>query len=182
MRIKYIPNLITIFRMMLIVPFVLSLMLGYYRFAFFTFLLAGISDGVDGYLARQFAWTSQFGAFFDPLADKLLMMSGFIVLAWLGKLPLLLFWIVVLRDVVIISGVGGVFYVRGDIEVDPSKISKINTALQVLLIACLLYEMAFVPLAKESILAVMIMVAFTSITSLIGYVYQGIKHAFFEQS
>lgn len=179
MKLKYIPNIITLIRILLIVPFLVAFFREQYHVAFYIFLIAGFSDGVDGYLARYFNWQSHFGAFIDPLADKLLMMISFICLAWLGVIPLILFWIVILRDIIIMSGVGGILYIRGEIDVQPSLVSKLNTVLQIALIAFLLFELAYHTLADQFIFGLMIAVTITTIASLVGYLFVGIKHAFF---
>lgn len=179
MSLKQIPNIITVMRIILIAPFLYAMLNDQYSMAFYIFLVAGLSDGIDGFLARHFQWTTQFGVFMDPLADKLLMMSSFIVLAWFGKLPLWLFVIVILRDVVIMSGIAGIFYVRGNVDFEPSMISKINTGLQVLLIGLLLFELAFHAVAAYLLEGVMYCVAVMTLLSLMGYVWDGLRQAFF---
>lgn len=180
MKAKYIPNIITALRLILVFPFLIFLLKSHFEFAFYIFLIAGFSDGIDGFLARHFHWTSYFGAVMDPIADKLLMMGSFYALAWLAILPLWLCVIVILRDVVIMSGVGGVYYARGHINFEPTLISKINTGFQVALISLTLFSMAFWPLPQNLILVIMGVVSVTTVLSLVGYVWVGIQHVFFD--
>lgn len=181
MMIRYIPNVITVLRILLVAPFLYAFIQGDYRLAFYIFMLAGASDGIDGFLARHFNWTSKLGAFIDPLADKLLMMSSFTLLAWYGHLPIWLFVVVILRDIIIMSGVGGVMYIRGgDVDFEPSLVSKLNTVFQVLLVAGVLFELAYWPLPDNLIMGIMGILVITSVLSVLGYVIEGIKKAFFD--
>src|SRR6185437_4183681 len=102
---KHIPNALTLFRLVIIVPFLLFLFKHEYVYAFYTFFLAGISDCLDGWSARYFGWQSYFGSFLDPMADKLLVAASFISLAILGVLPWWLVILVFLRDFSIAVGV-----------------------------------------------------------------------------
>src|SRR3989442_15920185 len=101
MKLRTIPNIITTLRLILIAPFAYYLLHAQYTPAFYLFIAAGISDGADGFLARTFNWQSKFGAFADPLADKLLITSSYLLLGYLGKIPLWFMSLVLLRDIVI---------------------------------------------------------------------------------
>lgn len=171
MKLKHIPNLITIARIILVWPFLGYLIAGHYKVAFYLFMIAGFSDGVDGFLARKFKWTSEFGAFTDPLADKLLLMSSFIALASLDQLPIWLMLLVIARDAVIIAGVGGWFQFRGELEFEPTLLSKFNTALQVGLIFCLLFELAYWALPAVFIRSLIITTAITTTLTFFDYVW-----------
>lgn len=175
MKLKHIPNVITSLRFILVLPFLSFLLAEHYDKALYVFLVAGLSDGIDGFLARHFSWTSYFGAFMDPLADKCLMMSSFVALAHLGLLPFWLCVIVILRDIVIMSGVGGIYYIKGHIDFEPSMISKVNTGFQVALICLILFKMTFWPLPEWIVMMVIAVVTVTTITSLFGYVWVGLK-------
>ena len=83
-----VPNLITLIRLLLVPSVVFALLTGYMGWAFAGFLLAGISDGIDGFIARHFDQRSELGAYLDPMADKLLLVSVFVVLGYMGELPL----------------------------------------------------------------------------------------------
>src|SRR3990170_4410241 len=99
-----LPNYITLFRVVLI-PFFINLMVyGYYREALAVFVVAGGTDALDGMIARLMKAQTELGAFLDPMADKLLIISAFVTLVLLGKLPVWLVIIVVSRDVIIALG------------------------------------------------------------------------------
>lgn len=129
-----LPNFITLFRILLVAPFAWALLRGEYGLALALFVLAGISDGLDGWLARRYGWRSALGAVLDPLADKLLLVTAYLVLGWLGFLPLTLVIVVLARDVIIISGAAAYRILFGHLDMAPSFISKLNTVLQVTLV------------------------------------------------
>lgn len=114
------------------------------RAAFFVFLLAGISDAVDGYLAKRFNWTSELGAYLDPLADKILIVSIYIALAVAGEIPLWLVVAVVSRDILILLAVLLSWLVGRPFRIKPLAVSKMNTAAQLVLAATVLGDNAFV--------------------------------------
>jgi cardiolipin synthase len=129
-----IPNLITAFRFFLVAPVVLLLLNERFYSALVLFGVAGLSDGLDGYLAKRNNWTSRLGALLDPLADKLLLVSCFVTLGVMGLIPLWLVVLVVLRDLVIVTG-AIVFHMRVErLEAAPSMVSKLNTVTQILLV------------------------------------------------
>jgi len=140
---KNIPNIITIIRFVLIIPIITSLLAREYPTALFVFFVAGVSDGLDGLLARRFNWTSRFGAIADPLADKMLMLLTYITLAYLGKIPLWLMAAVIGRDLIIIVGALLYHFVIEEPKYGASFISKVNTSLQLLLVGTLLFEATF---------------------------------------
>lgn len=144
MILKHIPNALTLFRLGLIAPFLIFLYQQEYVNSFYTFMLAGLTDGLDGILARKFGWQSFFGSFVDPLADKLLIASSFISLALIGILPWWLVALVFSRDLTISMGVMGWYYfIRRKLDFIPTSLSKINTALQLTLVTLCLFELAF---------------------------------------
>ncbi len=104
MNLSWLPNAISVFRIALIIPVVMGVIDGQYSLALGLFLIAGISDGVDGFLAKRFDWHTRLGALLDPIADKLLMAASFVTLAYVGQIPVWLAGIVVFRDLVIIGG------------------------------------------------------------------------------
>ena len=129
---KHIPNLICVIRMILVAPIVWSLADGRYGLALALTLIAGLSDALDGYLARRFDWKSWLGGLLDPAADKLLMFSLFVTLTWLGWVPVWFTAIVIGRDLVIIGGTIAYQVLVGPIEGDPTFVSKANTVFQIL--------------------------------------------------
>jgi cardiolipin synthase len=119
-------------RILLIVPIVLYLVRSEFQLALLLIVLAGLSDGLDGYLARRFAWTSRVGGLLDPLADKLLFVSVFGALTWINLVPIWLLVVVIARDVVIVSGAIAYEVLIGPVEPDPSKVGKLNTVVALL--------------------------------------------------
>lgn len=143
MYLKSIPNLISIIRIILIIPVLLLIYRESYDFALFLFLLAGLSDALDGYLAKKFDWRTRVGALLDPVADKLLVAGTFIILTWLGLVPFWLATIVVSRDIIIALGVFIYSFVYEPFHGEATKISKINTFLEILYVLMVLSSEAF---------------------------------------
>lgn len=140
---KNIPNYITLVRLILI-PFFINLMnYGYYREAFIVFLVAGITDALDGMIARLTKTQSEVGAFLDPMADKLLIVSAFVTLALLEKLPVWLVIIVVSRDVILALGSLVLSLLGYRLKINPSLLGKTTTGMQLLVIALTLVIVAY---------------------------------------
>lgn len=138
-----IPNFITLGRVIL-VPIVFWLMLtGELKVAFVLFVIAGVSDGVDGYLAKRFGWTTELGAYLDPLADKLLLVCIYIALGVAGHLPLWLVIAVVSRDVLIVLGVMLSWLLANPVHIHPLVVSKLNTVMQIVLAAVVMADQGF---------------------------------------
>ena len=107
------------------------------------FFLAGFSDGLDGFLARRFSWHTRLGALLDPIADKLMIASTYATLAWVGQIPLWLAIVVVSRDVVIVGGATAYNFLIAPVKGEPTRISKLNTALELLFVVTVLAQAAF---------------------------------------
>lgn len=137
-----IPNLITILRLILVPAVVLAMLQARWDWAFAGFLVAGISDGVDGFIARRFNQQSTLGAYLDPVADKLLLVSVFVVMSFIGQLPLWLVVIMVSRDALIGCAVVLSAVMTHPVEMKPLFVSKANTAIQIVLAALVLGELA----------------------------------------
>lgn len=138
-----LPNCITIARV-LSVPVMLWLLLGgRYQAAFFLFMLAGVSDAVDGWLAKRFDLQTELGAYLDPLADKLLVVCIFVAMGWLGELPSWLVIAVVSRDLLIITGVMLAWVLDHPMRIQPLVVSKANTFSQLLLASVVLADTGF---------------------------------------
>ncbi len=138
-----LPNLITIARLIL-VPIVLWLVqIGEYELAFITFILAGASDAVDGYLAKRWNVQSQLGAYLDPIADKALLTALFLMLGWLEAIPIWYVIMAVSRDILIVGGVVLSFILAIPVQIKPLPVSKANTAFQIALVSLILAERAF---------------------------------------
>ena len=134
MKPRDIPNLITVFRFLLVPPLVWLLLNDRYAGALVVFGVAGFSDALDGFLAKRFQWTSRLGSLLDPLADKLLLIASFITLGWLHVIPLWLVVLVCLRDLVIVTGAISYHFLIEPLTAEPSLISKLNTLVQILLV------------------------------------------------
>jgi len=139
---RHLPNIICLLRIALIWPTSAALAAGEYFAALAFFIAAAVSDGVDGYLAKRFGWTSDLGRFLDPLADKLLLIVVFVQCAWLGLIPWWLTAAVVARDVMI--GLGALIYRLwfGPLKGRPTVASKINTGAQLLYVMLMLLHAA----------------------------------------
>ena len=147
-----------------------------YDLALILFFVAGITDGLDGYIAKKFNCASQFGAILDPIADKLLIASAYIMLAILQDIPFWLLVVVMFRDLVIVVGFLVLVTLRDDVKMIPTYISKINTFLQIALMVTVLMEKAawlVIPLLVDTLI---IGVLITTVISGIQYVWLwGIK-------
>ena len=131
-----LPNLITLLRIGAIPVFLILLVDERYTEALIVFILAGITDSLDGLLARWLDARTTLGAFIDPLADKLLLVSSFVILAFLGDIPRWLAVLVIMRDVIILIGYSVLFFVTGHaIEVRPTLIGKASTFFQLLTVS-----------------------------------------------
>lgn len=139
---RHLPNLICLIRLLLIWPIVVALHKGQYLGALALFIAAAVSDGLDGYLAKRFGWTTELGKFLDPLADKLLLMTVFVQAAWLGLVPWWLTAAVVARDVMI--GLGAFIFRLwfGPLRGRPTLMSKVNTATQLVYVMLVLLNAA----------------------------------------
>ena len=127
---------------LLSVPVVVYLILnGFMTFAFWLFIAAGISDGVDGYLAKTLGQSSALGAYLDPIADKTLLVGVYLTLGHAGYLPNWLVIMVVFRDLIIVGGIILLHIYTDGVRVRPLLISKVNTAAQIALIALILTEL-----------------------------------------
>jgi cardiolipin synthase len=135
-----IPNAITVLRFFLVPPVVILLLQERFTAALLVFGVAGFSDGLDGFLAKRFDWRSRLGGIIDPLADKLLLVSSFVTLGWLGLIPAWLVLLVILRDLVIIAGATFYHMRIEQFEAEPSIASKLNTGTQILLVLAVLYS------------------------------------------
>jgi len=171
MKFQDVPNLITILRIVLVLPVVLALLNEHYGVALLLFAVAGASDGLDGYIAKHYDCTSRLGSILDPLADKLLLVCTYLSLGWLGLLPVWLIVTVLLRDVLIV--VGGVAYHHfiGEYEMEPSLISKLNTASQILLGFSVVLSMSLLPLSGALIDAMVYFVLVTTLLSGADYIW-----------
>lgn len=140
MNLSYLPNLISLARIILVIPVVWALLTGDFAIALILFAVAGFSDALDGFLAKHYHWESRLGSILDPLADKLLLVASFASLTYLALLPQWLLWLVLGRDVLIVTGGLAYHFLLGKFELYPLWSSKINTALQIGLILLVIFQ------------------------------------------
>jgi cardiolipin synthase (CMP-forming) len=173
---RSLPNIISTLRIFLVIPTVYFLLNDRHSYALLVFLIAGLSDGLDGYLARRYGWTTRLGSFLDPMGDKLLMTATYFVLGWLGHLPVWLVAVVIGRDVVIVLGALAYRLLVQDISMKPLLISKINTLCQIALALLMLYSLSDLPLAGSAPVEwlthwLVYVVFITALLSGVAYVY-----------
>lgn len=138
-----LPNLITVGRLLLVPAIVWAIGDGHFGLAFVIFVIAGLGDGIDGFIARQYNLQSRLGTYLDPIADKALLVSIYLSLSLLGEIAGWLAVLVVSRDIFIIGGVILAWILDRPIEVKPLIISKVNTAGQIIFAAIVLGDLAF---------------------------------------
>lgn len=136
-----LPNIITVIRILLVMPTAWLLWQTRYTEAFWLMVIAGVSDALDGFLARRFAWQSKLGATLDPLADKLLVAALFVVFTFQGHIPLWVAIIVLARDFIIVAGAGVYKLLYEEVDIAPTFISKANTAMQIIMLLLLLVSL-----------------------------------------
>lgn len=170
MTLSSLPNLICILRIILAVPVVWTLVEGRFDWTLGLFFLAAMSDGLDGYLAKRYAWMSDTGKILDPVADKLLLVSVFVTLTLLGMVPLWLAAVAVARDLVI--GIGAAVYkwLFGPLEGQPTMPSKLNTVLQIAYVLAVVAAAAFPVLPDWLVTGLGAAVFVTSAVSGVDYV------------
>ena len=143
MSLRWLPNAITVGRMVLALPLLWALAAGHFALGFWLAVVAGISDAVDGFLAKRFAWHSHTGGLLDPIADKLLLSAAFLGLWWADRLPLWLVALVLGRDLVILGGAAVWWSTLGPFTAEPTRLSKLNTFMQIVLVATVMFDAAF---------------------------------------
>ncbi len=130
LSLRQLPNFITAFRILLVAPIAVALAEGQLQTAILLFGVAAVSDAADGFLAKRFGWQTELGAILDPVADKLLLATVFITLAYLKLVPLWLMVAAVARDAVIVLGALLYRVCLGPLSIRPSIVSKFNTLCQ----------------------------------------------------
>jgi cardiolipin synthase (CMP-forming) len=167
--VRHLPNLICLVRLALIWPTLSALHAGDYRATLALFILAAASDGLDGYLAKRYNWTSELGKFLDPLADKLLIVTVFVEAAWLDLVPWWLTAAVVARDVMI--GLGALIFRLwfGPLRGRPTRFSKVNTGAQLLYVMLVLLNAAFGVPPREVLAALALLTLLTTVLSGLHY-------------
>lgn len=148
-----IPNILTVLRILVTPLFVICLIRDLHGCALLIFVFAGVSDGLDGLIARMFNQRSELGAVLDPIADKLLLTAAYISLGMLKDIPAWLSVVVISRDVLIVTGIAVLTFANISFDIRPSLISKWTTAFQILMIAVTLlgFHFAEVEIVKPAL-------------------------------
>jgi cardiolipin synthase len=140
---RHLPNLISVLRIALVAPLIATILWDRYESALVIAAVAGVSDGVDGYLARRFRWQSRLGSILDPVADKLMLVGCLVALGWLHEAPRWLVVLVVVRDAVIVLGALAWHRILHTFEARPSWLSKTTTVAQIGFVLLVLADQAF---------------------------------------
>ncbi len=169
---RHLPNLICLVRILLVWPIVMALQRGAYVPALALFVVASLSDGLDGFLAKRYGWTSDLGRVLDPIADKLLLVAVFVAATWAGLVPWWLTAAAIARDLLL--GVGALTYRIwfGPFHGRPSAISKLNTLLQMLVLCSALLGAAFAVPPTEVTYALAALALCTTLASGADYVHR----------
>ncbi|OGR03448.1 MAG: CDP-diacylglycerol--glycerol-3-phosphate 3-phosphatidyltransferase [Deltaproteobacteria bacterium RIFOXYD12_FULL_50_9] len=169
-----LPNLITLIRILLIPLLVIFLIEGNMTSAFILFVIVGISDALDGFIARLFNQKTRLGSFLDPIADKLLLTTSYVTLATMHFLPAWLAVLVVSRDVIIMGGIGILLFNKRLIEFKPTFVSKITTCVQLLTVSFFLGQDYIKNLSYLEPYLIII-TAFFTLLSWLQYIIIGLK-------
>jgi cardiolipin synthase len=171
-----IPNLITLGRILLVPVVVWAIASGEMRVAFLLFMVAAISDAVDGFLAKRFGMTTELGAYLDPLADKVLIVSIYVTLGVIGIVPRWIVILVVSRDFMIVGAVLLSWLVDKPVTVKPFAVSKFNTAAQIIYAGLVLALFGFELDAGWLLTLAMALVAVLTLLSVGFYVAEWVRH------
>lgn len=177
---RHLPNIICLIRLVLVWPIAVTLHSAHYVSALLLFMTAAVSDGLDGYLAKRFNWTSELGKILDPLADKLLLVTVFIESAWFGLTPWWLTAAVVARDLLI--GLGALTFRLwfGPLHGRPTAISKVNTGAQLAYVMLALLKAATGLPPHEMLEAWALLTLMTTVVSGLHYVLTFTRRAWLQ--
>jgi cardiolipin synthase len=170
-----LPNLITALRLLLVPAVVVALARGQFGLATALFVVAGISDGIDGWLARRFGWSSPVGAMLDAVADKLLIVATVVALVMLGRLPLWLTLLLLLRDTLMLVGISLYHRILGGVEIAPLFLGKLHVLVLFGVLALTLARAAGVPGLEAVLPSLFILAAVTAVSSFLRYLQQGMQ-------
>ena len=170
------PNIITLGRILLVPLVIWAIASNQMAIAFVIFVVAGVSDAVDGFLAKRFNMTTELGAYLDPLADKALIVSIYLTLGINGDIPRWLVILVVSRDILIVGGIILSWLMNNPLKIRPLWVSKLNTAAQIAFACVVLGSLGFniqVPLLR---LTLMSAVAALTLASIAAYLAEWVQH------
>ena len=140
---RYIPNGISLGRLVLVLPSAFLIIEENYTGAFLLLAVSGLSDGLDGFVARRYGWVSTFGKLIDPLADKLMIMTTTLTLGLLGQFPVMLMVLIIVKDLTIMAGVFPYTKLAGFPRIQPNFLGKWTTAAQIFLLVSVLLNLGF---------------------------------------
>lgn len=176
--VRQVPNILTTLRLLLAIPLCLLILQREYEAVLWVALVAGLSDGIDGWLARRLDAASRYGAIVDPLADKLMLSGAYPSMAAVGLLPWWLALLVIGRDIVIVLGALAYHAIYGRYNMAPSVPGKISTFLQIVFAMVLLLQQIYPVVPQGFVSALLYIVAAASIASGLNYVWVwGLKAA-----
>lgn len=171
-----IPNMLTLLRIILVPVFVILLMQRSFSYALLVFVIAGVTDGLDGFLARILKQQTVLGAYLDPLADKALIATAFVALSILDIIPGWLTVIVISRDCIILLGVSVLSLMSVSLEIRPAYVSKATTVLQLLTVFLVLMSISIPGYINHMVIMTLFWItAFFTVVSGFNYIFKGIK-------
>lgn len=168
---RQVPNILSALRLFAAPVAAYLILHGIDVAALCVFVFAGLTDALDGFLAKQFALTSRFGAWLDPAADKLLMLASYVALTMVGAVPLWLTALVIGRDVAIVAGVGLARVLEAPLRITPLTIGKVSTVVQVLFVTLVLLALAAHLSLGQPIFVGTLAVAAVTLLSFFSYAY-----------
>ncbi|MGO4715547.1 CDP-alcohol phosphatidyltransferase family protein [Bradyrhizobium sp. 2TAF24] len=171
-----LPNIITLGRILLVPVIVWAIASNQMTIAFGLFVTAGVSDAVDGFLAKRFNMTSEIGALLDPLADKALLVSIYVALGVWGAIPRWIVILVVSRDIMIVGAVIVSWLLGKPVEMKPLMVSKLNTVAQVAFAALVLAALGFDFNPSPFDIILMALVTILTLLSVSFYLVDWVRH------
>ena len=165
-----VPNILTTLRVLAAPLLAYALLHGQFELAFYTFIVAAITDALDGWIARHFNQMTHYGAVMDPLADKLITLVCVVLLTYLGIVPLWLTLAMVVRDTVIVAGAFAYHRLFGEVEIHPTWLGKLHTALAFTLFVIVLSNSALLIDISEWLQVFFLVVLGTTLASMVQYV------------
>ena len=165
-----VPNVLTLLRILAAPLLAYFLMRGHYDYALYTFALAAATDALDGYIARHFHQSTEFGAALDPLADKLITLTCMLILTFQGLVPLWLTLAMVVRDSVIVAGAFAYHHLFGEIDIHPTWLGKLHTVVAFALFLLVMAQAAHLIEVSRWLVPAFLLVLGTCLVSLAQYV------------
>ncbi|MBF0613388.1 MAG: CDP-alcohol phosphatidyltransferase family protein [Magnetococcales bacterium] len=164
-----LPNALTLLRVFLVPAFIYEVMEDHYDMALWFFLVAAITDGLDGFIATRFNQRTEVGAYLDPLADKLLLMAGYLTLTYKGHMDYWLTMLVVGRDMLIVGGAILYQILTNALRMEPLMVSKVNTVMQIVLLVMVLFHLNHGWPLSTLVEITIILVVLTTVVSGVSY-------------